>query len=160
VRTRALLGSIFGSVAVLVIGWQAGEAVLVSSSTTISEPEASGTVGGTGTTSPISPEATPTQTPIASGPSDGTYTGTSVATRFGDVQVAVTVVNATITDVTAVHLTDADSRSVQISNRAAPMLRDEVLASQSARVSNVSGATYTTQAYLSSVQSALDAAGF
>jgi uncharacterized protein with FMN-binding domain len=160
VRTRALLGSIFGSVAVLVIGWQAGEAVLVSSSTTISDPEASGTAGGTGATSPISPEATPAQTPIASGPSDGTYTGTSVATRFGDVQVAVTVVNASITDVTAVHLTDADSRSVQISNRAAPMLRDEVLASQSARVSNVSGATYTTQAYLSSVQSALDAAGF
>ncbi|MCU1441168.1 MAG: FMN-binding protein [Rhodoglobus sp.] len=167
-RTRALLGSIFGSVAVLVIGWQAGEAVLASSSTTISEPQASGTTGdttggtagGTGTTSPTSPDATPTETPVASGPSDGTYTGSSVATRFGDVQVAVTVANGTITDVTAVQLTDADGRSVQISNRAAPMLRDEVLASQSARVANVSGATYTTQAYLSSVQSALDAAGF
>jgi uncharacterized protein with FMN-binding domain len=39
------------------------------------------------------------------------------------------------------------------------VLHDEVLASQSANVSNVSGATYTTQAYLSSVQSALDQAG-
>jgi uncharacterized protein with FMN-binding domain len=48
---------------------------------------------------------------------------------------------------------------VQISNRAAPILRDEVLAAQSASVANVSGATYTTRAYLSSLQSALDQAG-
>ena len=40
------------------------------------------------------------------------------------------------------------------------MLRQEVVAAQSAHVSNVSGATYTSQAYLSSVQSALDQAGF
>jgi uncharacterized protein with FMN-binding domain len=75
------------------------------------------------------------------------------------VQVRLTVSGGKITDVTALHLTDADGRSVQISNRAAPVLHDEVLASQSAKVSNVSGATYTTRAYLSSVQSALDQAG-
>jgi uncharacterized protein with FMN-binding domain len=39
-------------------------------------------------------------------------------------------------------------------------VRSEVLTAQSARVSNISGATYTTQAYLQSLQSALDAAGF
>ena len=74
-------------------------------------------------------------------------------------QVQVTVSGGSITDVTALQLTNADGRSVQISNRAAPILRDEVLASQSAQVSNVSGATYTTQAYLESLQFALDQAG-
>lgn len=91
---------------------------------------------------------------------DGTYTGASVSTRFGDVQVSVTISGGAITDVTALQLTDHDGKSVQISNRAAPILREEVLAAQSSAVSNVSGATYTTRAYLSSVQSALDQAGF
>lgn len=93
------------------------------------------------------------------GVTDGTYPGNSVATEFGAVQVQVTISGGSITDVAALHLTDRDGRSVQISNRAAPVLRSEVLQSQSANVSNVSGATYTTRGYLSSLQSALDLAG-
>ena len=164
-RTRAVLGSLFASTAVLVVGWQAGGAVLASQaiSTTTSAPQASATTGGTTTTLPSAtplPSATATQTPAVSGPADGTYTGSSVNTRFGSVQVAITLSAGSITDVTAVHLTDADGRSRQISNYAAPILRDEVISSQSARVSNVGGATYTSDAYLQSVQSALDQAGF
>ena len=64
-----------------------------------------------------------------------------------------------ITDVKALKLTDQGGRSVQISNYAAPILRSEVLSAQSAKVSNVSGATYTTEGYLSSLQSAIDKAG-
>jgi uncharacterized protein with FMN-binding domain len=63
-----------------------------------------------------------------------------------------------ITDVVAVQLTDRGGRSVEISNYAAPILRKEVLSAQSANVSTVGGATYTTDGYLSSVQSALDRA--
>lgn len=161
-RTRAVLGSIFASIAVLVLGWQAGTTVLGSSRTTSQPTTSSGSTTTTGTTSGTTAgsSTTTTDTPVASGPADGTYTGSSVDTRFGSVQVSVTVAGGVITDVTALHLTDADGRSVQISNRAAPVLRDEVLAAQSANVSNVSGATYTTRAYLSSVQSALDQAGF
>ncbi|SFR72468.1 Uncharacterized protein, contains FMN-binding domain [Agromyces sp. CF514] len=96
----------------------------------------------------------------SSGAADGTYSGSSVSTRFGDVQVQVTVSGGAITEVTALRLTDHDGRSVQISNRAEPVLRDEVLQAQSARVSFVSGATYTSAAYLQSLQSALDQAGF
>jgi uncharacterized protein with FMN-binding domain len=165
VRTRAVLGSIFGSTAVLVIGWQAGAGVLASQATSIttSTPLASGASGGTTVTVPTAaplPSASASAAPVATGPADGTYTGSSVNTRFGSVQVAVTISSGAIADVTAVHLTDADGRSVQISNRAAPVLQQEVLASQSASVSNVSGATYTSDAYLQSVQSALDQAGF
>jgi uncharacterized protein with FMN-binding domain len=153
VRTRALLGSIFASTALLVIGWQAGSVALAPSAR--QSPTTAATT--TTTTSPSTSSAAPTA--VAAGPADGTYTGESVRTRFGSVQVAVTIASGSITDVAAVHLTDADGRSVQISNRAAPILRDEVIASQSAKVSNVSGATYTTDAYLTSVQSALDQAG-
>jgi uncharacterized protein with FMN-binding domain len=91
---------------------------------------------------------------------DGTYSGSTVGTRFGDVQVQVTISGGAITDVTALQLTDHDGRSVSISNRAAPILRDEVLQAQSSSVSLVSGATYTSAAYLQSLQAALDAAGF
>jgi uncharacterized protein with FMN-binding domain len=91
---------------------------------------------------------------------DGTYSGSTVGTRFGDVQVQVTISGGAITEVTALRLTDHDGRSVSISNRAAPILRDEVLQAQSSSVSLVSGATYTSAAYLQSLQAALDAAGF
>lgn len=89
----------------------------------------------------------------------GTFTGTSEQTRFGNVQVQITVANGTISDVTALQLTNADQRSVSISNRAAPVLREEVLVAQSANVQSVSGATYTSSGYLGSLQSALDQAG-
>lgn len=79
-------------------------------------------------------------------------------TRFGSVQVEIVVASGKITDVVAVHLTDDGGRSVQISAQAAPILRSEVLQSQSANVSTVGGATYTSEAYLTSLQSAIDQA--
>jgi uncharacterized protein with FMN-binding domain len=149
---------------VLVVGWQAGGAVVTSNPTSTSRPVAGGATTPTSSASTTSPSPasteTATPTPVVSGPTDGTYKGSSVATRFGSVQVSVTIAKGAITDVTALHLTNNDGRSVQISNRAAPILHDEVIASQSAHVSNVSGATYTSDAYLTSVQSALDQARF
>ena len=72
----------------------------------------------------------------------------------------MTISGGAITDVTPLQLTDSDSRSVAISNAAAPRLHDEVLQAQSADVSMVGGATYTSEGYLTSLQAALDAAGF
>jgi uncharacterized protein with FMN-binding domain len=157
VRIRTLLGSIAASVGVLVIGWQAGTTVIGTTATTAtsSGTQASDSTSSSGTaTTDGTTTATATPTPVTA-----TYTGTAVNTRFGSVQVQVTVTDGTITDVTALKLTDTDRKSVEISNRAAPILREEVLAAQSASVSNVSGATYTARAYLTSVQSALDQAG-
>ncbi|THG30017.1 FMN-binding protein [Naasia lichenicola] len=184
-RVRAVLGSIFASTAVLVVGWQAGAVVLAPDATAAAQPEAASATSADGTgSSAESSQATaapesataPTVAPTAASDSDasaadssaaaapsvadGTFTGSTVDTRFGSVQVSVTIAGGAITDVTALKLTDHESRSVQISNRAAPLLREEVLAAQSADVSNVSGATYTTDAYLESLQAALDQAGF
>lgn len=113
------------------------------------------TVAPTASASP-SPTATVAPVPVVPVTTPVTLTGDAVNTRYGTVQVSVTYTGSTITDVTALKLTDQDSRSVQISNRAAPVLRSEVLSAQSASVSNVSGATYTTEGYLTSLQSAID----
>lgn len=170
-RIRALLGSVFASTAILVLGWQAGTTLLGSSTTTTSTSTTDSSSTQSGATGASSTDASSTDASSSSassstesaptvGVTDGTYTGDSIETRFGAVQVSITVSGGAITDVTALQLTDHDSKSVQISNRAAPLLREEVLAAQSANVSNVSGATYTARAYLASVQSALDQAGF
>lgn len=166
-RARAAAGGILASLGILVIGWQIGSAGTSTSTPTASSSVTTGTTGsatsGSGTsasTGSTSAGSTTTATAASSGATDGTYTGSVVNTRFGAVQVSVTISGGTVTDVTALKLTDADGRSVQISNRAAPVLRQEVLVAQSANVSNVSGATFTSDAYLTSLQSALDQAGF
>jgi uncharacterized protein with FMN-binding domain len=79
--------------------------------------------------------------------------------RYGELSVTVTESNGHITDVEMASLNETDPRSVQIDNDAIPQLRQEVLDAQSARIDGVSGATFTSEAYASSVQSALDQLG-
>ncbi len=100
-----------------------------------------------------------TATPTGSTPADGTFTGQDILTRFGDVQVAITRKNGRITDVTAVKLPNDRPRSLFISQQAGPILRSEVLTAQSARINLISGATYTSDAWAQSVQSAVDQTG-
>ena len=167
-RTRATLTGIFASVSVLVIGWQFGAAAISTATSASHGTTTTGTSTGaapagtptTGASNGSASTGTTTGTTAAAGPKDGSYTGTSESTQFGNVQVKVVIAGGKITDVQSLQLTDSGGRSVQISNYAAPILRSEVIKAQSAKVSNVSGATYTTDGYLSSVQSALDQAGF
>jgi uncharacterized protein with FMN-binding domain len=74
--------------------------------------------------------------------------------------VRVTVAAGRITDVTAVELTADDPHSEQINAEAVPELRSQVLAAQSAQIDGVSGATFTSEGYEASLQSALDKLGF
>ncbi|MFF4117818.1 FMN-binding protein [Streptomyces sp. NPDC001714] len=96
-----------------------------------------------------------------SGSSTGTktVTGDTVQTRWGPVQVKVTIKNGKITDVTAVQYPSDNPRDQEINDYALPQLRSEALAAQSASIDTVSGATYTSQGYQQSLQSALDSAG-
>ncbi|CAN5195691.1 FMN-binding protein [Frigoribacterium sp. UYMn621] len=165
-RTRATLSGIFASVAILVVGWQAGTAAVTAATGGPTASTSTGSSSGTSTGTAPAPAASaaPTTTaPAAAAPAttakSGTFTGSDVSTPFGNVQVKVVVANGKITNVTPLHLTDNGGRSVQISNYAAPILRSEVLSSQSSQVSSVGGATYTSDAYLTSLQSALDQAG-
>lgn len=102
----------------------------------------------------------PSASASTAGAVDGTYTGSAVNTRYGPAQVQVVIAGGQITDVIVLQRQQADSKSNQISSRAVPALRQQVLTAQSANVAGVSGATYTSASYLQSVQSALDAAGF
>ena len=88
----------------------------------------------------------------------GQLTGQAVRIPFGTVQVQVTLQNGKITDVQALQMPGGDRRTQQISQYAAPQLRSEILQAQSARVDTISGATYTSEGYLQSLQSALDQA--
>lgn len=82
--------------------------------------------------------------------------GGAVSTPYGPVQVRVTASGGRISSVTAVQLPSAAPYSQRVAAYAVPVLRREVMQADSARVSVVSGATYTSEGYLQSVQSALD----
>lgn len=88
----------------------------------------------------------------------GTATGSVAQTRWGPVQVRITVSNGKITDVTAVQVPDGNHRDQEINDYAVPILRQEALDAQSARIDTVSGATVTSDGYRESLQSAIDAA--
>lgn len=90
------------------------------------------------------------------GLADGTYTGDAASTKWGPVQVAITVSSGQITSVDVVQYPADDRKSVRINERALPTLISETLAVQSADVDTVSGATYTTDGYRASLQTAID----
>jgi uncharacterized protein with FMN-binding domain len=116
------------------------------------------------------PGASPSASPCAAGPSASAPSTSPVAavpqvlvgqvmrTQFGDTQVQVTIDGGRITDVIAVQLPYDRQRSAQISQIVEPMLHDEALQAQSAQIDLISGATYTSEAYAQSLQSALDQA--
>jgi uncharacterized protein with FMN-binding domain len=70
----------------------------------------------------------------------------------------VTISGGKITDVTALQYPNDRNKSVEINSQALPMLRSEALAAQSATIDTISGATYTSDGYTQSLQSALDLA--
>ncbi|WP_405874807.1 MULTISPECIES: FMN-binding protein [unclassified Streptomyces] len=87
-----------------------------------------------------------------------TVTGDSVQTRWGPVQVRITLKNGKLTEVTAVTYPQENPHDQEINSYAVPRLRTEALAAQSANIDTVSGATYTSDGYRQSLQSALDSA--
>lgn len=89
---------------------------------------------------------------------DGSYTGQDAPNQYGDVQVKVVISSGKITDVQALTLPSDRQRSAEISQQAGPLLHDEVVQAQSAQIDILSGATFTSESYAQSVQSALDQA--
>jgi uncharacterized protein with FMN-binding domain len=86
----------------------------------------------------------------------GTVLGEAIGTDYGSVQVRVTVRDGHIATITAVKLPHRDPIDIQLSKPAARSLAKAVIAAQDADVDAVSGATYTSEGYLRSLQSALD----
>ncbi|GAB3602699.1 FMN-binding protein [Microbacterium aureliae] len=94
----------------------------------------------------------------SAGLADGTYTGAAASTRYGPVQVQITVAGGVVTEVQVPEYPSSNGRDRQINQRALPVLVSETLDAQSAGIDMVSGATYTSEGYVRSLQSALDEA--
>jgi uncharacterized protein with FMN-binding domain len=111
----------------------------------------------TSNTNPSSQPSTPS--PIQ-GPSykDGTYTGKDFQNPYGDVQISIVISSGKITAVNLLNMPSAEQRSKYLTSMAGPLLKSQTISAQSAQIDGVSGATYTSQSYQQSLQSALDQA--
>lgn len=100
------------------------------------------------------------QPPTPAGPTDrfGDVVGDTITTRFGAVQVQITLDRGRITAARALQAPNADRHDQMINARAVPILNAAVVAAQSAHIDLVSGATLTSEAYIQSLQSAIDKA--
>ena len=134
-----------------------------SSPSVASKPAASAITPRHTTTPPTGAPPTGTVPPTGSAPTTTigttrTVDGDPVDNQYGTVQVQVTLQGNTITAVTALQMPFDRERSQYISQQAEPYLRQEALQAQSAQINLVSGATYTSDSYAQSLQSALDKA--
>jgi uncharacterized protein with FMN-binding domain len=162
----SVTGTIAGLIALLSFKSQAhpvtGAATLPSAalgaqnSSPASPGSAATAVPASGAASSAAPTAAPTS---SAAPTTRTYLGSPITTRYGVIQVKITVRDNKITDVSFAQLTAFDGRSQQINSDAAPQLLHETLSAQSAKVDTISGASYTSDGYRQSLQSALDKAG-
>ena len=88
-----------------------------------------------------------------------TVTGSVSQTQWGPVQVQLAIREGSITKVTVLQYPNGNSRDIEIANYSLPILIQETMQSQNANIDMVSGATYTSDGYVRSLQSALDQAG-
>lgn len=114
-----------------------------------------GAPSGSGGSAAASTPAATSGPPASSASATQTVTGPTVQYGYGQLAVRITVSGGRITDVTVPTLQVADYTSQYIAQQVIPMLKRQVLGAQSAKIQGVSGATYTSQAYAQSLQSAL-----
>ncbi|MGV8849743.1 MAG: FMN-binding protein [Propionibacteriaceae bacterium] len=160
---KAKAAALAASAGVLAAGWAVGtangETATATATTQGGATTGQTTSGATKAATNATTRAASTTAAAAGSYKNGTYTGTTAAHRFGSVTVTVKISGGKITDVTASVLDDGDRKSQNINSQAVPIVKSRVLAANSSNVSTVGGATYTTGAYLTSLQSALSKAG-
>ncbi|RAG86364.1 FMN-binding protein [Streptacidiphilus pinicola] len=120
------------------------------SSSTGSSSSGSGSSAGSGSS---------TSAPSGTKSGSGSYTGTAVDTRYGPVQVRIDVSGGKVSKIDVLQYPNGQQRDQDINSYALPVLNQEALSAQSAQIDAVSGATYTSDGYTQSLQSALDQAG-
>ena len=138
----------------------------------VKSPSSTGNGGlASGSSAPPTTEA-PVNQPSSSGPAATTApsttspsatrsaTGSNVTFMYGDMAVTLTVSGQRITDVTMAAISENDGRSVSIDRFAIPQLEQQVISAGSLNIDGVSGATFTSQAFVDSASSALKKLGF
>jgi len=103
--------------------------------------------------------STPASSSSSSGTyKDGTFTGKNVSTEYGDVQLAAVISGGRIVDIKLLEMPNGRGHTQEVTDVSAPLLKQSAISKQSANIDFVSGATSTSQAYETSLQSALDQA--
>ena len=113
--------------------------------------------GNSGASNSATPTAAATTAPATAAAINGTFTGPSVNVNYGNVQVKITVVNGRITDAVAVKA--PTGKNDRYTNMAVPTLKAQTLKAQSANIQGVSGASYTSYGWFTSLQGAIALAG-
>ena len=138
-------------------------AATAASTSTAGAPAAPSTTTTPKASDPPTPSSSssssPSSSPSSSSSGTKSYTGDVTQTRWGPVQVKITVTDGKITKVTVVQSPSGNGRDLEINSRALPVLTQETIDAQSAKIDMVSGATVTSGGYVGSLQSALDQAG-
>jgi len=124
-------------------------------SPTIGKPAAL-VAGNTPTTTTTT--TTPTPSSTTGQYKDGSYTGSVEDAYYGNVQVSATISGGKITDVKFLKYPDTHNTSVIINQQAAPYLKQEAVKAQNSNVQIISGATFTSQAFIQSLATALSQA--
>lgn len=127
-----------------------------------SDPSSSAGSSGSSSSAPSSSAPSPAAgSPGSAGSSSGakTVTGDAADTRYGPVQVEVTFSGKKITQIQVLQYPTETGRDQEINNYAIPQLNQQAMSAQSANIDGVSGATYTSEGYQQSLQSAIDKAG-
>jgi len=182
--TATVIGAVIG--AALFAGARLGTPPVGTSSHTTADPGVDPDVMPTGDAAPASAGPTPSPSagavpppsggPVATTPTggstrttaapppaggtslrNGTYPGSSITHKYGTLKVTITVAGGKISAITESYTTSLRV-SEEINRDALPKLRQQALVAQSARIDTVSGATYTSNAYRTSLQAAIDRA--
>ncbi|WP_433245475.1 FMN-binding protein [Actinomadura nitritigenes] len=168
---RALIttGSTLAGIVVL-LGLKPHHSEVTGVSSSASQSSAPGTAGGSsgGSSSGTSGGSSGASGSGASGSGSsgsgssakvsGTFKGDTIDTRWGPVQVEITMAQGRLTAVKVLQSPSENPRDQEINSFAVPQLTQEALKAGSAHIDAVSGATYTSEGYIQSLQSALDAA--
>lgn len=130
------------------------------SSTTSTPSSEKGTSSGSGGDDPTSSSSqSSSQSSTSTGTyKDGSYTGSVEDAYYGEVQVKASISGGKLTSVTFLDYPHTHSTSVYINQQAMPYLQQEAIQAQSAHVNIISGATYTSQAFMQSLSNALSQA--
>ena len=123
--------------------------------TETAKPKATATKKAT-TAQKSTPAPTQTKSNSAGGVS-GSFTGDPIDVGYGIVQVKITVSNGKITDAQAVQA--PTGRNAAWTDRALPSLRQQTLAANGSNIQGVSGASYTSYGWYTSLVAALKKAG-
>lgn len=129
-----------------------------SAATTPNAAESQGSSSSSSSGSTASEPSSSAQATESTAGVSGTFTGDAVQTRYGAVQVEITVQDGVITSSAAIQYPNRDRHDQQINSYAVPVLNAEAVDAQSAHIDAVSGATYTSVGYVRSLQSAIDEA--